>query len=207
MTINSHGSVCSSPYNKVSRARNLINEIYKDAEIRMEKCVNAFKSHIRKIRTGRASPNLLDGIQINYYGQLVPLHQLANIITEDSRTLAITVFDRTLIPTIEKAIMTSDLWLNPSSAGTVIRVPLPPLTEERRRDLIKILRAEAEQSRVSVRNVRRFANDKAKVLLKEKSLDRDEDYRFQDKIQQLTDTWIKELDKALAKKESELTEI
>ncbi|MGL9769171.1 MAG: ribosome recycling factor [Sodalis sp. (in: enterobacteria)] len=185
----------------------MINEIYKDAEIRMEKCVNAFKSHIRKIRTGRASPNLLDGIQINYYGQLVPLHQLANIITEDSRTLAITVFDRTLIPTIEKAIMTSDLWLNPSSAGTVIRVPLPPLTEERRRDLIKILRAEAEQSRVSVRNVRRFANDKAKVLLKEKSLDRDEDYRFQDKIQQLTDTWIKELDKALAKKESELTEI
>ncbi|MBT9432125.1 MULTISPECIES: ribosome recycling factor [Sodalis] len=185
----------------------MINEIRKDAEIRMEKCVDAFKNHISKVRTGRASPSLLDGIQIEYYGTLTPLRQLANIIAEDSRTLAITVFDRALAPAVEKAIMASDLGLNPSSAGTVIRVPLPPLTEERRRDLIKVVRAEAEQGRVSVRNVRRDANDKVKALLKDKTIGEDEDRRSQDEIQKLTDAWIKKLDSALAEKEAELMEI
>ncbi|MEN3258286.1 ribosome recycling factor [Sodalis endosymbiont of Spalangia cameroni] len=185
----------------------MINEIRKDAENRMEKCVDAFKNHISKVRTGRASPSLLDGIQIEYYGTLTPLRQLANIVAEDSRTLAITVFDRALAPAVEKAIMASVLGLNPSSAGTVIRVPLPPLTEERRRDLIKVVRAEAEQGRVSVRNVRRDANDKVKALLKDKTIGEDEDRRSQDEIQKLTDAWIKKLDSALAEKEAELMEI
>ncbi|CUX96920.1 ribosome recycling factor [Candidatus Doolittlea endobia] len=185
----------------------MLNKIREDAEIRMKKCVDAFKEHISKIRTSRVSPSLLDGIQIDYYGSLTPLRQLANIIAEDSRTLAITVFDRTLTPAVEKAIMISDLGLNPSSAGTVIRVPLPPLTEERRRDLIKVVRAEAEQGRVSIRNVRRDANDKVKALLKDKTIGKDEDRRSQDEIQKLTDVWIKKLDNALKEKESELMEI
>jgi len=185
----------------------VINEIRKDAEIRMEKCVDAFKNHIGKIRTGRASPSLLDGIHIEYYGASTPLRQLANVVAEDSRTLAITVFDRSLSPAVEKAIMASDLGLNPSSAGSVIRVPLPPLTEERRRDLIKVVRAEAEQGRVSVRNVRRDANDKVKAMLKDKEISEDEDRRSQDDIQKLTDIFIKKVDSALADKEAELMEI
>lgn len=183
------------------------NEIHKDARVRMEKCVEAFKNYISKVRTGRASPSLLDSIQIEYYGLMTPLRQLANIVVDDSRTLAITVFDRMLTPVIEKAIMASDLGLNPSSAGTVIRVPLPPLTEERRRDLIKVVRAEAELSRISVRNVRRDANDKVKALLKDKIIGEDEDRRSQDEIQRLTDAWIKKLDSELAEKEAALMKI
>ncbi|HEY0207680.1 ribosome recycling factor [Acerihabitans sp.] len=185
----------------------MINEIRKDAELRMEKCVEAFKNHIGKIRTGRASPGLLDGIHIEYYGTSTPLRQLANVVAEDSRTLAITVFDRSLSAAVEKAIMASDLGLNPSSAGSVIRVPLPALTEERRRDLIKVVRAEAEQGRVSVRNVRRDANDKVKAMLKDKEISEDEDRRSQDDIQKLTDAFIKKVDSALADKEAELMEI
>ncbi|MEC5317908.1 ribosome recycling factor [Brenneria populi subsp. brevivirga] len=184
----------------------MINEIRKDAETRMEKCVEVFKNQISKIRTGRASPSILDGIQVEYYGSATPLRQLANIVVEDSRTLAITVFDRTLGPAVEKAIMSSDLGLNPSSASSVIRVPLPPLTEERRKDLIKIVRGEAEQGRVSVRNVRRDANDKLKAQLKEKAIGEDEERRAQDEIQKLTDLYIKKVDAALAEKESELME-
>ncbi|MCR3755973.1 MAG: ribosome-recycling factor [Sodalis sp. Psp] len=185
----------------------MINEIRKDAGIRMEKCVEAFKNYTNKVRTSRASPSLLDDIQIEYYGLVTPLRQLANIVAEDSRTLSITVFDCTLAPAVEKAIMASDLGLNPSSAGTVIRVPLPPLTEERRRDLVKVVRAEAELSRVSVRNVRRDANDKVKALLKSKTISEDEDRRSQDEIQRLTDTWIKKIDSALVEKEAELMKI
>ncbi|CUX97267.1 ribosome recycling factor [Candidatus Hoaglandella endobia] len=185
----------------------MINEIRKDTEIRMKKCFDAFKNHINKVRTGRAAPSLLNGIQIEYYGTLTPLRQLANVVAEDSRTLAITVFDRTLAPAVEKAIIASDLGLNPSSAGTIIRVPLPPLTEERRRDLIKIVRTEAEQGRVSMRNARRDANDKVKALLKEKTIGEDEDRRSQENIQKLTDAWIKKIDSALVEKEAELMEI
>lgn len=184
----------------------MINEIRKDAETRMEKCVEVFKNHISKIRTGRASPNILDGIQVEYYGTATPLRQLANIVAEDSRTLAITVFDRSLGPAVEKAIMASDLGLNPSSAGTVIRVPLPALTEERRKDLIKVVRNEAEQGRVSVRNVRRDANEKVKALLKDKEISEDEERRSQDDIQKMTDVFIKKIDAALADKEAELME-
>ncbi|MCL2893480.1 ribosome recycling factor [Brenneria tiliae] len=182
----------------------MINEIRKDAETRMEKCVESFKNQISKIRTGRASPSILDGIQVEYYGSATPLRQLANVVVEDSRTLAITVFDRSLGPAVEKAIMSSDLGLNPSSAGSVIRVPLPALTEERRKDLIKVVRGEAEQGRISVRNVRRDANDKLKAQLKDKAISEDEERRAQDEVQKLTDIYIKKVDAALAEKETEL---
>jgi ribosome recycling factor len=185
----------------------VINEIKKDAETRMDKCVEAFKSNISKIRTGRAHPNLLDGISVEYYGSATPLRQVANVVAEDSRTLAITVFDRSLSAAVEKAIMASDLGLNPMSAGAVIRVPLPALTEERRKDLIKLVRAEAEQGRVSVRNVRRDANDKVKVLLKDKEISEDEDRKSQDEVQKMTDVMIKKIDSALADKEKELMEV
>jgi ribosome recycling factor len=182
----------------------VINEIRKDAETRMDKCVEAFKNTISKIRTGRASPSILDGIMVDYYGSSTPLRQLASVTVEDSRTLKINVFDRSISAAVEKAIMTSDLGLNPSSAGTDIRVPLPALTEERRKDLIKIVRGEAEQGRVSVRNVRRDANDKVKALLKDKEISEDEERRSQDDIQKMTDVFIKKVDAALAEKEAEL---
>ncbi|EMI5491412.1 ribosome recycling factor [Providencia stuartii] len=184
----------------------MINEIKKDAQDRMEKSVEALKNQISKVRTGRASPSLLDGIMVDYYGSATPLRQLANVTVEDARTLAISVFDRSMSPAIEKAIMASDLGLNPSSAGTVIRVPLPPLTEERRKDLIKVVRAEAEQGRIAVRNVRRDANDKVKALLKDKEISEDDERRSQDDIQKLTDNFIKKVDDALAQKEAELME-
>ena len=187
-----------------SKGFNVINDIKKDADTRMDKCVEAFKSTISKVRTGRASPSLLDGIVVEYYGTPTPLRQLASVTVEDSRTLKINVFDRSLGPAVEKAIMTSDLGLNPSSAGTDIRVPLPALTEERRKDLIKIVRGEAEQGRVSVRNVRRDANDKIKALLKDKEISEDDDRRSQDEIQKMTDLHIKHVDAALAEKEKEL---
>nr|WP_276047208.1 MULTISPECIES: ribosome recycling factor [unclassified Pantoea] len=170
----------------------------------MEKCVEAFKNTISKVRTGRASPSLLDGIVVEYYGTPTPLRQLASVTVEDSRTLKINVFDRTLSAAVEKAIMKSDLGLNPSSAGSDIRVPLPALTEERRKDLIKIVRGEAEQGRVSVRNVRRDANDKIKALLKDKEISEDDERRAQDEIQKMTDAYIKKVDAALSEKETEL---
>ncbi|MDE9436594.1 ribosome recycling factor [Xenorhabdus bovienii] len=182
----------------------MINEIKKDAQDRMEKSVEALKSQISKVRTGRASPSLLDGISVEYYGSATPLRQIASVVVEDARTLAITVFDRSMTPAIEKAIMASDLGLNPSSAGTIIRVPLPALTEERRKDLIKVVRGDAEQGRVSVRNIRRDANDKVKALLKDKEISEDEERRSQDEIQKLTDNFIKKIDEVLASKETEL---
>jgi ribosome recycling factor len=182
----------------------VINDIKKDAETRMDKCVEAFKNTISKVRTGRASPSLLDGIVVEYYGTPTPLRQLASVTVEDSRTLKINVFDRSLGPAVEKAIMASDLGLNPSSAGSDIRVPLPALTEERRKDLIKVVRGEAEQGRVAVRNVRRDANDKIKALLKDKAIGEDEERRAQDEVQKMTDVHIKKVDAALADKETEL---
>lgn len=178
----------------------MISDIRKDAEVRMDKCVEAFKTQISKIRTGRASPSLLDGIVVEYYGTPTPLRQLASVTVEDSRTLKINVFDRSMSPVVEKAIMASDLGLNPNSAGSDIRVPLPPLTEERRKDLTKIVRGEAEQARVAVRNVRRDANDKVKALLKDKEISEDDDRRSQDDVQKLTDAAIKKIEAALADK-------
>nr|WP_175580433.1 MULTISPECIES: ribosome recycling factor [Pseudoalteromonas] len=173
----------------------------------MQKSVAALGSQLSKIRTGRAHPALLDGIQVSYYGADTPLNQVANVTIEDSRTLAISVFDKSLAQAVEKAIMASDLGLNPMSAGTVIRVPLPPLTEERRKDLIKIVRGEVESGRVAVRNIRRDANGDIKSLLKEKDISEDEARQAEDEIQKLTDKFIKEMDAQLAAKEAELMEI
>ena len=185
----------------------MINDIQKHAEERMKKSVEALGTQLSKIRTGRAHPSLLDGIQVSYYGANTPLRQLANVVAEDSRTLAITVFDKSLTQAVEKAIMMSDLGLNPNSAGTVIRVPLPPLTEERRKDLIKIVRNEVEQGRVAVRNIRRDANSDVKALLKEKEISEDEVHQSDDTVQKITDKYIKEMDNLLAAKEAELMEI
>ena len=185
----------------------MINDVIKDAKERMNKSVEALRTQMSKVRTGRAHPSLLDGIRVSYYGAETPLNQLANINIEDSRTLAITVFDKSTTGAVEKAILTSDLGLNPASAGTVIRVPLPPLTEERRRDLVKIVRAEAEQGRVAVRNIRRDANSDIKELLKEKEITEDDDRRAQDEIQKITDEAIKKIDENLATKEAELMEV
>ena len=185
----------------------MINDIQKDAQARMQKSVTALGSQLSKIRTGRAHPAILDGIMVSYYGAPTPLNQVANVTIEDSRTLAIGVFDKSLAQAVEKAIMASDLGLNPMSAGTVIRVPLPPLTEERRKDLIKIVRAEVEGGRVAIRNIRRDANGDVKGLLKDKEISEDEARQSDDAIQKLTDKFIKEMDTLLAAKEAELMEI
>ncbi|MGO2373437.1 MULTISPECIES: ribosome recycling factor [Pseudoalteromonas] len=173
----------------------------------MQKSVTALSSQLSKIRTGRAHPAILDGIMVPYYGAPTPLNQVANVTIEDSRTLALSVFDKSLAQAVEKAIMASDLGLNPMSAGSVIRVPLPPLTEERRKNLIKIVRGEVESGRVAIRNIRRDANGDVKSLLKDKEISEDEARQSDDEIQKLTDKFIKEMDTQLAAKEAELMEI
>ncbi|SHI10770.1 ribosome recycling factor [Ferrimonas marina] len=185
----------------------MINEIKQDAESRMAKSVEATRSQMAKVRTGRAHPSLLDGITVSYYGADTPLKQVGNVTTEDSRTLAVTVFDKSLIQAVEKAIMSSDLGLNPNSAGTVIRIPLPPLTEERRKQLVKVVRGEAEQGRVAIRNIRRDANGDIKALEKEKEISEDDARRGEDDIQKLTDKFVKEIDAITADKEKELMEV
>ncbi|GAA6184138.1 ribosome recycling factor [Aliiglaciecola sp. 2_MG-2023] len=185
----------------------MINDIHDDAKQRMEKSISALKSQLSKIRTGRAHPALLDNIMVPYYGADTPLKQLANIFAEDARTLALTVFDKSAAAAVEKAIMQSDLGLNPMSSGAAIRIPLPPLTEERRKDLIKVVRSEAEQGRVAVRNIRRDANADIKELVKEKELGEDEGRKGEELIQKLTDEFVKTIDSALQDKEKELMEI
>ncbi|MBY5990660.1 ribosome recycling factor [Ferrimonas balearica] len=185
----------------------MINDIKQDAQTRMSKSVEATQTQMAKVRTGRAHPSLLDSIVVSYYGADTPLKQVGNVTTEDSRTLAITLFDKSMTQAVEKAIMASDLGLNPSSAGTVIRIPLPPLTEERRRDLVKVVRAEAEHGRVAIRNVRRDANSDIKALEKEKEISEDDARRGEDEIQKLTDKFVKEIDAILADKEKELMEV
>ncbi len=185
----------------------MIDEIELDAQDRMEKSVGALKSQLAKIRTGRAHPSLLDSIVVNYYGADTPLKQLANIIAEDSRTLALSVFDKSAIQAVEKAIMQSDLGLNPMSAGGAIRIPLPPLTEERRKDLIKVARSEAENGRVAVRNIRRDANSDIKDLLKDKDISEDQARAGEENIQSITNDFIKQVDELLSVKEKELMEI
>ncbi len=185
----------------------MIKDIQKQAGDKMNKAVDALKSNLSKIRTGRAQPAILDAVTVDYYGSSVPLRQLAQVNVEDARTLAVSVFDKSAISAVEKGIMNSGLGLNPVTAGTSIRVPLPPLTEERRRDLIKVVRAEVEQSKVQIRNLRRDANSEVKALLKEKQISEDEERRSQDAIQKLTDAAIKKADGLLAEKEKELMEI
>lgn len=172
----------------------------------MDKSVSSLEQELTKLRTGRAHTSLLDHITVEYYGSEVPLNQVANVNVEDSRTLTVTPWEKPMVQAIEKAIMTSDLGLNPASAGTVIRVPLPPLTEERRKDMIKLVRQEAEGGRVAIRNIRRDALSDIKDLLKEKMIGEDDERRAHDEIQTITDRHIAEIDKVLAVKESELME-
>lgn len=185
----------------------MIEDIQKDASERMGKCVEAMKNQMSKVRTGRAHPSLLNSIQVSYYGSMTPLNQVGNVVVEDARTLAVNVFDRSMIQAVEKAIMSSDLGLNPMSAGATIRIPLPPLTEERRRDLVKVVRAEAENGRIAVRNVRRDANSDVKSLEKAKECTEDDVRRSEDEVQKLTDAHIKQIDEILAAKEAELMEV
>jgi len=185
----------------------MINDIKKDAEARMKKSVDALKGELTKLRTGRAHPSLLEHINVDYYGSMVPLSQVGNVGVEDSRTLTITLWERNMIQVVEKAILTSDLGLNPNSAGTVIRIPMPPLTEERRRELTKVVRHEGEGAKVAVRNIRRDANNDFKELLKSKEISEDDERRGQEEIQKLTDRYIVEIDKVLEAKEKDLMEI
>ncbi len=185
----------------------MIEEIKKDASVRMQKSIEAFKLELAKIRTGRAHPSLLDHITLEYYGSEVPINQVANVNVEDSRTLSIVPWEKQMVSAVEKAIMKSDLGLNPATSGTVIRVPMPALTEERRRDLVKIVRHEAENARVAIRNIRRDANSDFKDLLKEKEISEDDEHRSEDDIQKLTDKAVADIEKILEEKERELMEI
>ncbi len=185
----------------------MIEDIKTDARQRMSKSVDALKQELSKIRTGRAHPSLLDHIRVDYYGTEVPLAQTANVHAEDARTLAVTPWERQMVPVIEKAIMTSDLGLNPNTAGTTIRIPLPALTEERRRDLVRVVRHETEGARVAIRNIRRDAIADFKELLKEKEISEDDARRGEDEIQKLTDQFVEKADQLLAAKEAELMEI
>lgn len=185
----------------------MLDEIKKDASDRMSKSVASLKQELTKLRTGRAHTSLLDHITVEYYGAQTPLNQVSNIGVEDSRTLTVTPWEKDMVAAIEKAIMNSDLGLNPASAGTVIRVPLPALTEERRKDMIRVVRNEAEGGRIAIRNIRRDALGDIKDLLKEKMIGEDEEHRAQDEIQVITDKYIAEIDKVLAEKEVDLMEV
>ncbi|UCB54371.1 MAG: ribosome recycling factor [Thiotrichales bacterium] len=185
----------------------MIDEIIKDAEVRMGKSIDSLHTEFAKIRTGRAHPSLLDQIHVDYYGANTPINQVANVTVEDSRTLVVTPWEKDMVAKVEKAIMASDLGLNPATAGTVIRIPMPPLTEERRRDLVKVVKHEAEQGRVAIRNIRRDANSDFKDLLKEKEISEDEERKAEERIQKLTDTYVGKIDKVLAEKEAELMEV
>ena len=185
----------------------MINDIKQDALTRMNKSIEAFKAELLKIRTGRAHVSLLNHITVDFYGSEVPIGQAANLTVEDARTLAVTPWDKSMVPVIEKAIMSSDLGLNPSTAGAVIRVPMPPLTEERRRELVKVVRDLAENARIAVRNIRRDANNDLKSLLKDKDISEDDDHKGQELIQQVTNQSTDEIETLLQTKEKELMEI
>ncbi len=185
----------------------MVNEIKQDAQSRMNKAVEALKSRLAKIRTGRAQTGLLDGIMVDYYGSPTPLRQVAQVNVEDARTLKLTVFDRNAVKDVEKAIQKSELGLNPVVAGIDIRVHLPPLTEERRRELVKVVKSEVEAAKIEVRNVRRDANDKLKKMQKDKTISEDEMHGGEEQVQKLTDAAIKQCDEVSASKEKELMEV
>ena len=185
----------------------MLDDLKQDAQERMAKTVEALSHQLAKIRTGRATPAILDAIKVDYYGSDTPIAQVAQIKVEDARTLAVTPWEKNLVPAIEKAIMTSDLGLNPASAGDVIRVPMPPLTEETRKGYVKQAKAEAEQSRISVRNIRRDILADVKSLLKDKEITEDDERRSGDEIQKITDKFVAEIDQMLAVKEKDLLEV
>jgi ribosome recycling factor len=185
----------------------MIEDIKKDASQRMGKSVDAFKQALSKVRTGRAHPSLLDHLSVEYYGSQVPISQVANIAVEDARTLTITPWEKQMVPVIEKAILKSDLGLNPATAGTVMRLPMPALTEESRRDLVRVVGHEGEAAKVAIRNIRRDANNDMKELLKEKEISEDDERKAEEEIQRITDKYIGEVDKIMEGKETELMEI
>jgi ribosome recycling factor len=185
----------------------MLNEIKNDADLRMGKSIETLKGELAKIRTGRAHPSILDHISVDYYGSQVPLSQVANISVEDSRSLSLTPWEKPMVKVIEKAILTSDLGLNPMTSGMVIRIPMPPLTEERRKDLIRIVRNEGEGAKVAIRNIRRDANSDIKSLLKDKEVSEDESRGAEEQIQKITDQRISEVDKVLEQKEKDLLAI
>ena len=185
----------------------MIDDIKKDASVRMGKSVDTLKNGFLKIRTGRAHTSLLDHVKVEYYGNDVPLNQAATVTVQDARTLAVQPWEKSLVPAIEKAIMSSDLGLNPVTAGEIIRVPLPMLTEERRKEMIRVVRQEAEAARVAIRNIRRDANGDLKDLLKEKEISEDDGRRGEDEVQKLTDKFVTEVDSLLEAKEKDLMEI
>ncbi|MGD8234992.1 MAG: ribosome recycling factor [Chromatiales bacterium] len=182
----------------------MIDDIKSDAAERMGKSVHALETELAKLRTGRAHPSLLEHINVSYYGSDTPLNQVANVTVEDGRTLVVQPWEQSMVSAVEKAILESDLGLNPNTAGTVIRIPLPPLTEERRKDLAKIVRHEGEQAKVAVRNIRRDANNDLKNLVKEKLITEDDEHRGQEVIQNLTDQHVKEIDQRVEQKEKDL---
>ena len=182
----------------------MINDIKQSAEQKMQKSLEALKVDLGKVRTGRAHTGILDHVQVDYYGSLMPINQVAAISLADARTITVQPWEKPMIAKVEKAIRDADLGLNPATNGDVIRVPMPALTEERRRDLIKVVRGEAEGAKVAVRNVRRDANDALKKLLKDKEIGEDDERKAQDEIQKLTDKFVAEIDKALQAKETDL---
>jgi len=184
-----------------------IEAITKDAQSRMKKSLDAFSGELEKIRTGRANVSLLDHIQVDYYGNMTPLNQVASVTVEDARTLGVKPWERNMIPVVEKAIIESDLGLNPATSSDLIRVPIPPLTEERRKELGKIVRNEGEQGKIAVRNIRRDSNTHLKALLKDKEITEDEDKRAESEVQKLTDRYIADIDKLVEQKEKDLLEI
>ena len=185
----------------------MIDDILKDAAVRMDKSIEAFRQTLTKVRTGRAHPSLLDHLLVDYYGSSVPISQVANIGVEDARTLIVTPWEKTMVQPIEKSILKSDLGLNPATAGTVIRIPMPPLTEETRRELVKVVRHDGEAAKVAIRNIRRDANSDFKELLKGKEISEDDERKAQEAIQKLTDSHVAGVDKVLEAKETELMEI
>jgi ribosome recycling factor len=185
----------------------MLDDIKKDATVRMQKCVVNFQADLKKMRTGRAHPSLVEHLKVDYYGNDVPLNQVANISIEDARTIVVSPWEKAMVQAIEKAIHKSDLGLTPMTAGTVIRVPLPALTEERRRDISKVVRGDAEGARVSVRNVRRDVLTDVKEMLKEKMISQDDERKAQDDIQKLTDKYVAEIDTQLAAKEKEILQV
>jgi ribosome recycling factor len=185
----------------------MLDDIKKDATLRMQKCVQNFLVDLKKLRTGRAHPSLVEHLKVDFYGSESPLSQVANIAIEDARTIVVTPWDKTMVGAIEKAIHKSDLHLTPMTAGSVIRIPLPPLTEERRRDILKVVRQDAENAKVAVRNVRRDVLSDVKEALKEKLISQDDERRAQEDIQKLTDKFTSEIDQHVAGKEKEILQV
>ena len=182
----------------------MLAELKKNSEQRMIKTLDTLKNDLSKIRTGRAHTGLLDHVQVDYYGSMVPVNQVANVTLGDARTINVQPYEKSLISVVEKAIRDADLGLNPATNGDVIRVPMPMLTEERRRDLSKVVRGEGENAKVAVRNIRRDSNDTLKKMLKDKTISEDDERRSQDEIQKLTDKYVAEIDKMLQAKEADL---